>query len=92
MVISHSAHYGGVAEESWDQFAGDLPWMNEGYPSSLSPWQVLHRARSSGKPYNVFAWNCEHFVNDCHGLRPTSPQMAATLLCAAVGIVVAARA
>lgn len=92
-VISNSGRHGGVYEEPWDVFTNGREWKNEGYPGPLPSWQVLHRARfSQHRPYHVLVWNCEHFVKACHGIAPESPQVAATLLCAAVGALVVARA
>ena len=88
MVISNSARVGHGAEEPWDLFSSGQQWTDEGYPGNLPPWQVLERARASlAELYNAFAWNCDMFVSDAHGLVPTSPQLAVVLLAAAaVGI------
>ena len=93
MVISNSARAGGVAEEPWDVFTSGQKWAEETYPGKLMPWEVLDRARSAGHTtYDVLKWNCESFVAYCHGLPPTSPQVARVALIAMVGIaLVAAR-
>jgi hypothetical protein len=84
MVISNSARAGGLTEEPWDTFAAGQPVAVEGYPGSLPPHLVLHRARSLiNKAYDVLAWNCDHLTSHAHGLEPRSPQLAAT---AAVGM------
>lgn len=89
MVISNSAQKG-VTEEPWDAFTNDSPWKDEGYPGTSPPWMVLRHARSPlSRPYNIVTWNCEHFVSYCHGLVPTSPQVAAVALCAIIGAVAA---
>jgi hypothetical protein len=91
MVISNSARAGGIAEESWETFAGGQTVISEGYPNNLPPYEVLHRARSLiGTKYQLLNWNCEHLTRYAHGLEPQSPQIAATLLIAAVAIGVAA--
>ena len=91
MVISNSARAGGIAEEPWDVFTSGQPWSDEGQPGNLSPWEVLHRARSARRTqYNVLDWNCENFVAYCHGLAPSSPQVAAVTLITIVGIALAA--
>ena len=41
--------------------------------------------------YNAFDWNCETFVAYCHGLPPASPQLAAVVIVALVGIAIIAR-
>ncbi len=93
MGISYSASNGGFAEEPWDVCTGGQAWRDEGYLGSLEPGQVLYRARySSRRPYNVLTWNCENFVNMCHGLSPISQQVVATLLVAVVGVLAAANA
>lgn len=51
------------------------PISSEGYPSSLSPAEVLARARSQiHQPWRLWH-NCEHFVSWAHGLPPKSPQL-----------------
>ncbi len=93
MVISNSARAGGIAEEPWDVFTSGQAWTDEGYPGTLSPWEVLQRARSAyGTKYHVLNWNCESFAAYCHGLPPNSPQVAAVALISLAGIaLVAAR-
>jgi hypothetical protein len=90
-VISNSARAGGVAEEPWDVFAAGQTVISEGHPSNLPSYEVLDRARSLiGTKYQLLNWNCEHLTRYAHGLEPQSPQVAATLLIAAVAIGVAA--
>lgn len=93
MVISNSARAGGTAEEPWDVFTSGQAWADEGHPGKLPTWEVLHRARSAHRTqYHVINWNCESFVAYCHGLPPTSPQLAAVALLTLAGIaLVAAR-
>ena len=91
MVISNSARAGGVAEEPWDVFTGGLAWTSEGHLGTLTPWEVLRRARSAfDTKYKLFNWNCENFIAYCHGLPPASPQVAFVLLIALAGIVLVA--
>lgn len=92
MVIANSQITRGVAEVAWDTFTAGNAWHIEGYPSNLSPFEVLYRARSLiGQPYNIAASNCEHFVYRCHGQQQNSPQVAAILFVAVLGLLVAAR-
>jgi len=92
MVISNSARAGGVAEELWDVFTSGQPWKEEGHTGKLTAWEVLSRARCAiHRPYNAFTWNCESFVAYCHGLPPTSPQLASALIVALVGVVILVR-
>lgn len=91
VVISNSARAGGIAEEPWDVFTSGQLWAAEGHPGNLLPWEVLHRARSlHGTQYNALTWNCESFVNYCHGLPSSSPQLAAIVVAALVGTAIIA--
>ncbi|HEX3430503.1 MAG TPA: lecithin retinol acyltransferase family protein [Rhizomicrobium sp.] len=70
----------GVAELQWDVFANGQMVRIDGYPSKLPPFAVLFRARRLiGTQYSLGSFNCEHFVNYCHGLRPDSPQVVAAV-------------
>ena len=86
MIISNSLRAGGIAEEPWDIFSSGCEVRNDGYLGVLSPLQVLYRARfSQRRKYDALTWNCENFVNYCHGVPATSSQVAATLLFALAG-------
>jgi len=77
-IISASPNIGGVAETSKHEFAGDQCPKHKGFPGNLSAWQVEARARSLiGQAYSVWKNNCEHFVNEAHGLNRVSPQLQA---------------
>jgi hypothetical protein len=93
MVFSASARSGGVREEPWGVFAEDRAVTVEGYPGKLPSWEVLRRARAlMGSAYDLLTRNCEHFVAYVHGLKPQSPQLAATVSVAViVGLLVTAR-
>ena len=74
-VISNSRRRGGVFEESVRDFSNGGKLVNKGGLSNLSRESVLARARSQiGRRYHALDYNCEHFVRDCYGLRPHSPQ------------------
>lgn len=74
-VISNSRRRGGVFEESLRTFADGKSVDNRGSLSGLSSEAVLANARARiGRRYNPISYNCEHFVRDCYGLRPHSPQ------------------
>lgn len=89
MVIASSQASNGVVENGWDEFADGKQVFTEGYPSRLSPQEVLWRARSMiGERYSVLTSNCEHFVRRCHGLTPESPQAAAVLLTCAFAMTI----
>jgi len=76
-VISNTGKYGKVVEESLEQFKEQGDLKIEGYWSSLTPQDVLRRAREKlGTRYLLLNWNCEHFVRFIHGLEPESPQVA----------------
>ncbi|PUB88045.1 MAG: hypothetical protein DBP00_07390 [gamma proteobacterium symbiont of Ctena orbiculata] len=75
-IISSSNRTGQVAEEKSEIFANGGKIKVHGYPSRLNPFEVLKRARNMlGTKYDIFKWNCEHFVRWAHGLKPESPQM-----------------
>ncbi len=75
-IISCSRRTGQVAEERATVFANGHKIKVHGYPSQLNPFQVIHRARSmQGTKYDLFKWNCEHFVHWVHNLKPESPQL-----------------
>lgn len=82
MVISNSLRKRGVYEESWEEFSQGKQVEIGGYPGSLSPGEVLERARSKiGSKWNVFIWNCEHFINWSHGLKTRSTQVRIYTTC-----------
>ena len=86
IVVANARESGGPAEESWSKFTGGVPHERAYYPSRLPPDQVLYNAYSMfGTRYNLISWNCEHFVNACHGLPVTSRQVTGFALAAMVG-------
>jgi len=83
MVISNSFRKRGVYEEPWEDFSNGRKVEISGYPGDLSPDEVLTRARSKiGTRWNLILWNCEHFMNWSHGLKPRSPQLNTYATCA----------
>lgn len=93
MIISCSGRTGEVREETQEQFSQGNAIFAEGYLGNLPVHQVLYRARQCiGMKYNLFSWNCEHFVRYAYGLEPSSPQLAATIVLAALGICIVAAA
>lgn len=75
-VISCSRRTGQVSEEAATTFANGDNIKVHSYPSQLNPFQVIQRARSKlGTKYDLFKWNCEHFVRWAHNLKPESPQL-----------------
>jgi hypothetical protein len=76
VVVANSRNSGGPAEEQWNKFTEGQPHDRAYYPSALPPEAVLENAyRLFGTRYNLMSWNCEHFVNACHGLPATSKQI-----------------
>lgn len=74
-VISNSRRLGSVQEESIRTFGMGKKIINRGRLSNLSANSVLANARARiGRLYNPITYNCEHFVRECYGLRPHSPQ------------------
>lgn len=88
LVISCSARAGGVVEEPWTVFAQDGAVRVDQRLDTLEATQAIHRARRlSGKPYDVFAWNCEHLITAVRGQPPHSPQLAVTLVIGFVALI-----
>src|ERR1700689_1858042 len=86
IVIANSRGNGGPAEESWTKFTEGQPHERAYYPSKLPPDLVLYNAYAMfGTRYNLISWNCEHFANACHGLRPTSRQVTGFAPAAVIG-------
>ena len=84
MVICNAAGFG-VLEQTWDQFGKSKQIQVEGYPGQLPHYEVLRRARSHiGSVYHLTEFNCDHLVNEAHGLPCESVQVKATLSIAAV--------
>jgi hypothetical protein len=85
MVISCSRRRGGVAEESIVEFSQGSPITPVDYPGTLPPFQVLWQARNLlGTRWDLFRFNCEHFVRLAHGLEPQSPQLQSGVALAAL--------
>ena len=86
IMIANARASGGPAEESWARFTEGQLHERAYYPSKLPPDQVLYNAYAMfGTRYNLVSWNCEHFVNACHGFRPISRQMTGLALAAVMG-------
>lgn len=74
-VISNSRRRGGVFEESLRVFSGGKKIQNLGALAGFDPQVAVNRARSQiGQPYDLVAYNCQHFVRWCYGLKPKSHQ------------------
>jgi hypothetical protein len=63
--IIHNTKGGGVAVADWYQFADGNPVLLHSHPSSPThASQVVARGEANiGKPYALFAQNCEHFAS-----------------------------
>lgn len=86
-IISNSPRAGGLVEEPFANFVGDQSWRLDGFPGNLLPAAVLYRARTCNRrTYDALFWNCENFVNHCHGLPETSGQGVATVVIATLGV------
>lgn len=76
LIYSNSLRSGRVALEPLVVFKGPYEFATVAQPTNLPAWQVLARARRMlGMPWNLFTWNCEHFVFSAYGLPPQSPQL-----------------
>jgi hypothetical protein len=95
VVLANSGETGGPGEQSWSDFVKGRSYRSY-YPSNLPPRTVLYNAYSMyGTRYSFMHWNCEHFVNACHGKPAHSHQVRSGIMLAALmgGIaLVAARA
>ena len=86
IVVANALASRGPAEELWTKFTEGQAHEQAYYPSKLPPELVLYNAYSMfGTRYNLISWNCEHFVNACHGLHPTSRQVTGLALAAVIG-------
>lgn len=91
VVLSCSGQQNMVVEEAISKFSLGFPVQRKDIPCTLSTKEVLERARSKlGHSYDMFRWNCEHFVYYSLGLEPKSPQLALAVL-AVIGWIAAAK-
>jgi hypothetical protein len=75
IVVSNSGDTQGPAEFSWSDFVQGRQYRSF-YPSDLPPKTVLYNAYSMFETrYSFLHWNCEHFVNACHGKPAQSHQL-----------------
>lgn len=87
-IINASKRHGRVIEERWDKFANGPSWTGlvkherrkvrrHGSPNAISNKEAVNRAkRALGRPYNLFRFNCEQFVNWSHGRKAKSLQLS----------------
>lgn len=94
MVIDNSAAAGMVKERTWTQATNGARVSLSTLSSSLNPEVVVARARAFiGKVcYSVTGFNCEAFVRKVLGLKPTSKQVAASLIMVPASMCVAHKA
>lgn len=75
-VISRSRRVGYAVEEPMSAFAGGRKVIELLPLSDLHPSLVIGNARRLlGTPWRLMDSNCEHFVHECFGMRPESPQL-----------------
>lgn len=76
-VISNSARVGHGAEEPWQTFTGGRnAYLLRNLSARLPASTVLAHARSMlNKKWDIFTWNCQHFVREAFGLSVESPQL-----------------
>lgn len=76
LVLSCSGAQSKVVEESMSKFSQGFPIRKKEIPHTLNTGEILNRARSQlGRSYDLFSWNCEHFVSYSLGHAPRSPQL-----------------
>lgn len=86
-VIHASKDVGCVVEHLLHEFSGGRQISRHGSSTRLQPWLVVENARRQiGRRYQLFSYNCEHFVREVSGFAPTSPQLQMVML----GVLVAA--
>jgi hypothetical protein len=84
IVLANSGETGGPGEQSWTAFVKGRSYRSF-YPSNLPPRTVLYNAYSMyGTRYDFMRWNCEHFVNACHGKPAHSHQVRSGIMLAAL--------
>lgn len=90
MVIANAWVTGGVKEISLDQFSQGAAVYLANIPTNLPKPLILANARRHlGRRYSLFVFNCEHFVQLCHGNQPLSSQVAAVSAVALIAIGIA---
>lgn len=76
-VVHASKKFGKVVCHSVMEFADGQKPINEGFIGPLNSIQVVKNAKSLlGRPYRLFSDNCEHLINQVHGLGKHSKQVA----------------
>jgi Lecithin retinol acyltransferase len=89
VVISNSLRHGKVVEETLAAFRNGGALATLGLLGSHHPQVVVTRARSRlGERWDLFRFNCEHFVRYACDLPAESPQLqrASALLGVIVGV------
>jgi len=80
-VIAASREHGCVIDQTLEGFTEGQRLKNEGFPGQRSRESVVEAASSQiGRPYALFTDNCEHMVNEVHGLQKSSPQLQTAAL------------
>ena len=80
-AIHASKDFGCVVENPLYEFAGGRQIRRHGTSTRLQPWLVVENARRQiGRRYQLFSYNCEHFVREVSGFAPTSPQLQMVVL------------
>jgi hypothetical protein len=91
VILSCSCQQNMVVEERMSKFSLGFPVQKKDIPRTLNTEEVLARARSKlGHAYDIFRWNCEHFVYYSLGLEPKSPQLALAAL-TVIGLIATAK-
>ena len=87
-LISLSYRTHGVQEEAWETVVGKHNIEKSFIKGNYSSQQILSRARSykaKNIKYQLFTFNCEHFVRFAHGLPIESIQVKRAINGAALG-------
>lgn len=88
MLISNTFRNGTVREEPWADVVGDRPYKVHSLPSNVPVELVYAKARNAINKvkYDLFQYNCEHFVHDTVSGVVKSNQLRSTLAIAGLSI------
>ncbi|MBI1362442.1 MAG: hypothetical protein GC134_00465 [Proteobacteria bacterium] len=77
-VISNSERRGGVAIDSWNDFAQGRPVYRTG--KNIGVKGLNYALGKVGQEWRLLDYNCEHFANECKTGKVQSIQLNATVL------------
>lgn len=91
-LVAHcSKEWGIVCIDSLENFSDGRRVYHTPLSLGAQPSEIWKRVRNAlGKPYSLFGYNCEHFVNEAETGKPESPQvaMASAMVLTAIAIAI----